>query len=225
MQTINFRLTGTGPLLFHNVRLANPFDKYAARLSELNTEKKKKGADKLGVMRQMAAVEWEGGLYHTETDPGVYEFVGPYIPGNMVRACLVDGAKMTRGGATVQRAVFIPKAVFPLEFTGPKDLKSMAAETNFMDQRMVVVGQAKVPRTRPIFHDWAVSVAIAYDETAITRDDLVRYMQDAATYHGFGDGRKLGFGRFMAVEQTATKKKSSSRSAATGDNGVGHHAK
>jgi len=200
METMRFKITGAAPFLMHNIRLGNPFNKYAQRLVELNTEKKRKGVDKLAVMEQMADVEWEGGLYHTETEEWELDFQGPFVPGATVRAALVAGAKMTRGGASVARAVIVPAMAFPLKYDGPKELEALRADKRYWDQRMVRVGQAKVPRTRPIFTGWTADIDISFDPKGIERAAILRYMTDAGQFHGYGTGRLLGFGRFVAQE-------------------------
>lgn len=198
MEQIKFKITGTVPLLMHNGNLADQLNPYTLRMSELNTKKKSKGVDKLAILKEMAEVEWEGGLYHTETTGVSADFVGPYVPGTMLRACLVAGAKMSRGGASVQRAVTVPLLV-PLVYDGPKTLDELKADRNFHHSAIVRVAQARISRMRPIFNPpWSVTFEVSFNPNAIARDDLIRYMDDAGTYHGFGDGRTQGFGRFQS---------------------------
>jgi len=113
---------------------------------------------------------------------------------------LVAGAKMTRGGASVARAVIVPAMAFPLKYDGPKELEALRADKRYWDQRMVRVGQAKVPRTRPIFTGWTADIDISFDPKGIERAAILRYMTDAGQFHGYGTGRLLGFGRFVAQE-------------------------
>ena len=193
MRMIKFRIESNGSaMLFHNSRLANPFNKYTKRLAELNKKKKSKGVDTLEVLAEMAHVEWEGGMYHSES-------VGPYVPAEVVRASIIGGAKMSRGGASCERAVTVIGACFPLEYDGPRDLDSLWEDERFVDQRIVGVQRAKVLRTRPIFSDWSLEFTLGYDENAIAYEDLVRYVHDAGAYAGFGDARKLGFGRWRVT--------------------------
>ncbi len=196
MKTMKICITGTTPLLMHNSRLANPFDKFAQKLSELNKDKKRKGVDKLAVLKQMADTEWKGGLYHGETDP-VTSDVGPYIPSGMIHACIQQGAKISRGGRTVSRALTVLNARNTLNYTGPRTLKGMLAKSEvFMDQRIVKVGMAKVLRTRPVFHEWSFTAELAFSPEVIDQKDLLKYIEDAGAYEGLGDGRSKGMGRF-----------------------------
>jgi len=215
MRVLKVKITGTGPLLMHNSQLANPFNKFAQRLAELNVQKKKKGVDKLEILREMADTEWEGGLYYDDK-------LGPYVPAEMIRATLIGGARLTRGGKTVERAVFIPKARFKLNYKGPRKLADLRKDENFRDQRMVRVGQVMVLRTRPMFEEWSVEVEIGYNEKAIDGEIIRRYLEDAGAFEGFGDGRSLGFGRFEHKEISETVlAQPGSKKDKTPDNGVG----
>lgn len=190
METIKFKLvSGPAVMLMHNGDLANPFNPFTQELGRLNTAKKKKGADKLAVLAEMARVEFQGGLYHADD-------IGPFLPAKLVRGALVSGAKMTKGGATVQRAVQCVGGRFKLEYDGPRDREGLWADKSFVHQEMVKVGQARVLRTRPMFTNWSVVVEFAYDPSACAADDLIRWMGDASRFHGVGDNRKNGYGRF-----------------------------
>ena len=193
MRMIKFNIEGNGSsMMHHSSRLANEFNKYSQRLVELNKKKKSKGVDRLEVLAEIAHVEWEGGMYFDSK-------LGPYIPAEVVRASIINGAKMSRGGASCERAVSVVGAKFPLEYDGPRDLEGLWADEGFVDQRIVTIQRAKVLRTRALFSDWSLEFTISYDENAIAREDLLRYVQDAGLYAGFGDARKLGFGRWYVT--------------------------
>ena len=96
MNTIRFRLNGKTPLMLQNGQTANPRNRYAKRLKELNKDKKRKGADVDAVLDQMADVEVESCLYYNERD-------GIHIPAENIRASLIEGAKLSRGGSQVKR--------------------------------------------------------------------------------------------------------------------------
>jgi hypothetical protein len=210
MDTVKVRITGKTPLLMHSSQLANPFNKYAKQLADLNTQKKRKGVDKLEMLAKMADVEWEGGLYFDDK-------LGPIIPAEVVRANILAGARLTRGGKSAERGIFIPCAAFKLEYDGSRDLETLKKDENFRDQRMVSVQQSKVLRTRPKFNEWAVTIEVGFDEATIAREDLLRYIHDGGTI-GYGDALSLGFGKFSAKELTAT-------TAKVVDNGQVAHAK
>lgn len=187
MTTITVKVTGSTPLLMHNVRLANPTLKFAKELKRLQTAKRTKGSDADKIVEEMARVEWEGGLYFDDK-------LGPCIFPEMVRGAIIAGARLSRGGKTVERAVTVLKKS-KLDYEGPRDIDGLW-EAGFADQRMVTVNNAKIPRTRPVFESWATTFEVVYDDEVMKRDDLVRYVTAAGRYEGFGDGRSLGFGRF-----------------------------
>lgn len=199
MAQLRVRLTGNTPLIMHNGRLANPFDKYTQRLSDLTKEKKRKGVDKMMMLREMAKVEWEGGLYHGETDT-VPSAIGPYIPGAMIHACICEGAKISRGGRTVTRAVVIPAEKVALQYDGPRTLDKLRDNPAYEDQRMVKIGASKVLRTRPVFPSgWSLEFDVLFNPEVIDETDLLKYIADGGNFEGLGDGRSKGFGRFQTA--------------------------
>ena len=70
MKTIQFRLSGDC-IMLQNGQTANPRNKYAKRLKELNKDKKRKGADVDAILDKMADVEVESCLYWRD-DMGLY---------------------------------------------------------------------------------------------------------------------------------------------------------
>lgn len=190
MEKMRVRITGVSGLMQHNGQLANPFNPFAQKLAELNKEKSRKGQDKLPILRQMAEVEWEGGLYHDAK-------IGPFVPASMLLACIQEGAKLTKGGRTVARAVSISPAKVPVQYDGPRDIEGLRVKPEHRDQRMVAVQTSKVLRTRPVFPEWSLECDILFNPEGIKDKDLLKYVEDAGQFEGLGEGRgKCGFGRF-----------------------------
>jgi hypothetical protein len=183
--------TGTRPLLMHNCQLANPFNEHAKLLSELNSKRKKTEEDR----HEIARAEYMGGLYWSRE-------AGPFIPDNVVRACIITGAKLDKLGTAVERAFLgFDQMDIPLRYDGPRDADALFENKNFVDQRPAGVQQAKVLRTRPKFSAWGFQVTMAFDETMLDLEDLQRVIVKAGKYAGVGDARRLGFGRFDAVSR------------------------
>jgi len=196
IQTMEVKLTSATPLLMHNGRLANPDDKYVRRMSLLHTDKKRKGADKDAIRAELARVEWEGGLYHSETESGGDDF-GAYLPNPWIRKMLIEAARLTRSGKQVERAVTVFGHRIKLEHDGPRDIEHMWESEDHLDQRMVTVGRSKVVRTRPIFRKWTALVKVGFSTEVMNHDDLFRFFEQGGAYIGMGDGRGiLGLGRF-----------------------------
>ena len=190
LKTLKIKIRGVTSLLQHNSQLANPLNKYAKMLGELSTQKKRTGADKDDLLAQMADVEWEGGLYFSPVS-------GPYLPAMMIKANIIEGAKLTRGGRDVTRSVNVMPGEVPLLYEGPRDLETLKADVRFRDQRIVTVSQSKVLRTRPRFDNWSLEYTAVYNDKGMEREDLIRYITDAGMFEGLGDGRgKPGCGRY-----------------------------
>jgi len=81
--------TGARPLLLHNEQLASPLNPYSKRLAELTAVLKKTEEQ----LWQIARLQFEGGLYFDKE-------IGPYVPANMLRKCLIKGARHFRATAT-----------------------------------------------------------------------------------------------------------------------------
>lgn len=197
MDSLTVTLTGTRPMLMHNIRLADALNPYTQRLADLQKDKKRKGADKLAVIREVERVEWEGGLYHTQTEPGQKPDPGPYIPDGWIQRSLTEAARLTRDGKNVERGVQIRSARHRLEYDGPRDLDEMWRAGTFKDRRMVTVARARVPRVRPVFAEgWKARVEFLFNSAVVERASLVEWIEGAGLYIGLGDARSIGYGRF-----------------------------
>lgn len=187
MEKIVVRITGESPLLMHSARLSNPFDPITKAHKVLTSKRKKTEEDQEAIARS----EWEGGMYHDGS--------APYLPGMLLKAALRDGAKLSRGGKDVSRAVRVLEDKLPLEYNGPKSVESLWADGGYFDIRSVAVQRARLMRCRPIFREWSVEATIMFLPDQIERVDVLRYLENAGQLIGVGDFRpdKGGdFGRF-----------------------------
>ena len=195
---VRLNITGTRPLMLHNVRLASPLNVYAKRMKAINNEIKAKNARKVDVdadRLELARVEFEGGMYHDET-------LGPYMPAQNILASLVGGARLTRDGKKVERGVVVSDLMLPLIYRGPRDIEGLwgNGESAYVDVRPVVIGRQKVDRCRPIFHEWACEVDILIDPAVIQFDEFVSVSEAAGASEGLGDYRRM-FGRYSVEVQ------------------------
>lgn len=188
--TITF--TGTAPLLMHNSRLSNPLDPATKAVKKVTGKRNKTDEDH----EQVARLEFTGGLY---LDPDV----GPYIPGENIARCLVDGAKLTKMGVKVTRGVFIATDVNPLAYNGPRDDEGLW-KANFRHMASVKVGTARLMRCRPWFPEWKVQAEGILDPSVLELDDLASIADNAGSLIGLGDWRPR-FGRFTAVVERVAK--------------------
>lgn len=181
-----FEATIAGPrLMMHNVRLADPLDRYTKALKALTSNKKKSDEDHIEIGR----MEFEGGLYF---DPAI----GPYVPDIWLTAMLVEGARKRKKGKTFEAHVSIPDEKHPLVYDGPRTVDGLwDAGSRFVDRRGVRVQQAKLMRTRPIFRDWKVTFRIQLLECDLNPSDIEAAILDAGPF-GIGDGRPMYAGKF-----------------------------
>lgn len=189
---VNLKVTGTRPLLMHNVQLASPMNTYAKKLAQLNRAKpssKRTDDDRL----EIAHVEWQGGLYFDDA-------VGPYVPASWVFKTILEGARLGRRGQLIEGGLSVVEMVHPLLYQGPRDMARLwgDGDSNFVDFRTVRVGQAKVDRCRPIFKDWAFEAEIMIDPSVLDLAVLQDVVAISGRLKGIGDYRQQ-YGRFEAV--------------------------
>lgn len=185
-------LTGTAPLLMHNSRLSNPLDPATKALKKVTSKRNKTDDDH----EQIARLEFAGGLY---LDPDV----GPFIPGENIARCLVDGAKLTKMGVKVTRGVFISTDVNPLSYNGPRDEQALW-DKGWRHMASVKVGTSRTMRCRPWFPEWKVQADGVLDPAVLELDDLATIADNAGSLIGLGDWRPR-FGRFTATVERVTK--------------------
>ncbi|SRR5712691_664368 len=183
---VHVNAIGTRPLLMHNVQLASPLNKYAKQIKEISSKRTKTEDDRIA----MAEVEFRGSLYFDNE-------LGPYIPGTMIFANMIEGGKISKSGKKVERGVDVVELVNPLLYDGPRDMSSLWSDPNFVDMRSVRVGTSRVDRTRPIFYDWQVDFDLLVDPEILSEDEIRRILSDSGTLSGFGDYRKM-YGRYKA---------------------------
>lgn len=177
---LRVRAVGTRPLLMHNIQLASPLNKWAKAIKEISSKRVKTDEDRLA----MAQFEFYGSLYYDDE-------IGPYIPGTMIFANLIEGAKITKNGRKVERGIDVVEFYHPLTYDGPRNSTELWDDPSFVDIRSVRVGQARIDRTRPIFNRWEVEFDMLCDEEILNRDEVLRIINHAGTYSGFGDYRKM----------------------------------
>jgi hypothetical protein len=197
-KTLNAKLTGISPLMFHNARLANPLNEIAKAMKVITSKRRKSDTD----LAQLSDLEWIGGMYSTEDGAfaitnnkvDITGFGVPCLTADCVMAGLGSGATINRLGRAFEVGVIVEKD-FPLIYKGPKDVVGLFQDMNFRDMRSVVVNSQRVIRTRPIFRNWAVNIEVEYWEDQVTRLQLIEALQNSGALKGWMDYRPR-FGRF-----------------------------
>lgn len=186
-------VTGTVPLLMHNIRLADDQESIVKDIKKLTAKKTKKTEDdKLEIDR----LSFAGGLYHDDD-------LGPYMPAENVFRCLMEAGSLTRDGKKIERGVFVNETKAQLVYDGPRDIAALwnGGTGRHVDRRMVAVTRQRIPRVRPIFPEWSFTMSMDIDGTIIDKDEFVDIFTKAGRLIGLGDYRRF-YGKFT-VEVTA----------------------
>jgi hypothetical protein len=186
MSRVITKLTGTRPLLLHNVQLADPDNRWARQIAQITKKRKKTEEDR----KLISDLEWEGGLY-------IHNGVISMPTANVLRA-FVETAKIGKQGKTITRALTPTELSVPLIYSGPQDLEELKSKLEFRDQAMVRVGTQRVLRTRPIFRSWGVFLEWELLTEVLDLSDFERIVIQAGRVEGLGDNRTNGYGRFAA---------------------------
>ena len=185
METIQFLLKGTAPMLQHNGQLADPRNKWVRAIKQISGKRKKTEAD----LDEMARLEFLGGLYCNGN--------GPCIPAHVLEATLIgknSSARKEKMGKQGAAGLFVPSD-HDLLYDGPRDPDEMWEDGSFTFTAMVKVMTARIARTRPIFHDWSSEVAVQFNPDIINESDIIRWMNVSGAEVGIGDWRPR-YGRF-----------------------------
>ena len=189
---IRLTMTGTTPLLMHNVQMASPLNKYAKQSKVISSKRVKTDEDRL----EMARIGFTGSLYFDDA-------VGPVLPSQNVVKSLIEGARLTKAGKKVERGCIALDIASPLIYRGPRTIDEMWADGDspFVDIRPVSVGQVKVDRCRPIFREWLAEVDLMLDPRVIELDDFTDIAASAGQMIGVGDFRRV-YGRYSTAVET-----------------------
>lgn len=181
-------MVGTAPLLMHNIRLADDQDPYVREIKKLTAKKTKKtDDDKMEIDR----LSFAGGLYWDED-------LGPFMPAENIFRCLMEAGSLTRSGKKIERGVIFEGTRARLEYDGPRDIESLWGDNGqslFVDRRMVAVQRQRIPRVRPIFPNWALSIGVEIDPQVIDHDEFEDIAEKAGRLIGIGDYRRF-YGKF-----------------------------
>lgn len=193
LKKLSFKIVGVSPLLMHNGQLADPGNSFSLSMKEVSSKRKKVAAD----YQELARLEFLGGLYLMNKEP--------CIPGRVFEGALVGkggAARKERAGKIAQIGVYVLDN-FALEYDGPKDPFEMwkmhvNGDSTFVDQSLVVVGQARIVRTRPTFPKWAAHIKVDVDTDFVDLETAKRWIEIAGQQVGLCDWRPK-FGRFSVT--------------------------
>lgn len=181
-------ITGEVPLLMHADTLTDPLSEAAKEMKKVSGKRTKTDEDH----ETMSWLEFQAGLYTSPTGEVA-------LPSTNIMKSFVEGGRITKSGAKIERGVTLLGVHFPVQYDGPRSAASLFKDKQFVDRRSVKVGAARVMRTRPIFRQWALTVEAFADPKVCSGEDLSDIVDDAGHLVGLGDHRKIGgYGRFKA---------------------------
>jgi hypothetical protein len=181
---IRLELTGTSPLLQHNISLADPDNEFVKEIATYTAKRKKTEDDRRAIER----LEWFGGLY--------VEGGRIVMPTGNIRKCFIQAGKITKQGTQVTRALQFLQMNVPLAYEGPDDPKELFKRPEFHHRSAVGIQGKRTMRVRPCFPRWALVADAILLESVMDVDNLRRVADLAGKAEGLGDNRINGFGRF-----------------------------
>ena len=184
------RIEGVSPIIMHSAAGVDP-------LFPINIEKKVI-TDKRGTNRTQSDI---GRLKELETIGALWLDANeqPTIPASAIRAVVETGARKMKQGPQVREGLLVTETSFEYdEAKYGKTLAKLSKSTQFTTS--VVVGRARIPRTRPMFDlPWACEFELDGDDELVSVEHLERWLDIAGRRIGIGDWRpeKSGtYGRF-----------------------------
>jgi hypothetical protein len=134
-----------------------------------------------------------------------------YLEPNAVFSCIRDAGRYTRMGKSslqplIAATVQVLDDRLPLNRNLPKNGAPLPTDPEkpvYLDIRMV-----RNPNTRgrnvryrvAASPGWRATFKIAWDASIVSREQLRAVLNDAGALVGLGDGRNIGFGRFVVTE-------------------------
>lgn len=182
---IRLEITGTSPMLMHNIQLVDPDNPFVKEIATYTSKRKKTEDDR----REIERLEWFGGLY-TEDGQVV-------LPTGNIRKSFVNAGKISKQGTQVTRALSFSGLSVPLVYDGPEDIEILFKDSRFHNRAAVGVGNKRIMRVRPQFIQWSAAANAILLEDVMDLEDLTRVATRAGLSEGIGDNRVNGYGRFI----------------------------
>jgi len=128
-----------------------------------------------------------------------------YLEPSYIFACIRDGARYTKKGrGTLQSAIAATLQVIDdrilLDRYLPDEIEIDPTQPVFLDVRSVRNPTTKSRNIRyrvAASKDWKITFSISWDKTIVNREQIHSILIDSGMYCGLGDGRSIGFGRFI----------------------------
>jgi hypothetical protein len=185
---MRIELTGTAPLIMHNIQMADDQNHLVRDIKKLTAKRTNKtDEDKLEIDR----LSFVGSLYWDKD-------LGPYLPADNIFRALMEAGSITRAGKKVAQALSVFTYRAPLVYDGPRDpdgLWGVGSGSPHVSRLMVNVQGSRIPRVRPIFPTWSCGFEIDVDDRVLAHEDFEDIANKAGKMIGVGTFRRF-YGRF-----------------------------
>jgi hypothetical protein len=134
-----------------------------------------------------------------------------YVPPTYLFSCLRDGAKYTRKGkgsiqATVAATLQITDDRILVDRFVPEEPQTDPEQPVYIHISSVRNPATKARNVRyriAAATGWELTFSALWDRTIVSRSEIEAVAHDAGMLSGLGDGRTIGFGRFVVVSFAA----------------------
>lgn len=137
-----------------------------------------------------------------------------YLKPTYVFGALRDGAKYTpRKRGTLQPLVaatlqVVDEQVLIDRFVPPEPLPIDPSELVYLDVQSVKnpgTGGRNIRYRIAAAPNWSTTVTLQWDKTIVSRNELEAVAHDTGRFVGIGDGRAIGYGRFIVAQFTVAE--------------------
>ena len=169
MKSLKVRFVGVRPLLMHNGQLADPLNYYAKLSKEVSGKKKKTDSD----FEKLSKIAWKGGLYLNKDEKII-------MPSLVIEAAIKSQAKTQKKGKEVDRGISVLEDVLMDlgKVDNKKSLDDMMNDEEHTLRTQVVVGRARIMRTRPKFDTWSFECEIRYEEGILNEAEILSFIEN-----------------------------------------------
>jgi hypothetical protein len=184
LKNLDVKIEGVSPLLMHSPQTMEPGHPIGLAIKEITCLRSKT----VEQQKELFRLEWLAGLYVNEKGKAI-------LPGSMLEASLVAGAKKARLGKQFLSGVFVeddPELDFPDSKIKAEKLWEKGGYKLSVPAR---VQQARVMRTRPMFKQWSLRFKVTFNDDVVDKKQVIDALKTAGQLCGVGDWRPK-FGRY-----------------------------
>jgi hypothetical protein len=187
---VKLTMKGERPLVVKSDRGVSSIDSLTKELGKVTGKRKKTEEDHALI----AQIEFRLGLYWDEEH-------GPFMPTANVHKALVEGARQSKLGKSVEQGCIPLDVRVPILYDGPREIDKLYADPQHVYTVSVGVGKKRTMRTRPRFPSWALEVPMVLDPEKLDLDVFGSIADVTGRYIGLGERRPM-FGAFTAYVET-----------------------